>query len=493
MFVVVQFPIADGRRFVEAPRTYLPRPSWKAPQAGLVSEYVWGFGRLEYRTAEVDPAWSDEASYVSAASALRLPELVQRQVKLASGATPAVVTCRFRRLFHDGVCVARVELGFQVRPSGTATGPLDAGAVAGYLLALPSTVPEIRRATRRHQLAFSGPRLAARYRDASAPRAVRGTPALVAAGNPVVLVDNTDDAQVNLPDRLMDASAATSGRIKLGFALTRFAGAGIPTWYLGPNAGATADPDMQRKLRICLLRLHAEEEVLDRIVSWVDSGVLSYAAESDAAERLDAYIDRATQLLERKLHYGLPSSAIRDAYDAVTEVNRHDITAQRRAAFDGMRLQVRRKAELFIARRDAVRPQITVKGDYVNEQINVHARDITGSQIGSHNTQAIIDSFNQFADAHGREDDLLAQMKIISESVAALVAELQPQDPNAAQEVTETFQSFAEESAKETPKTGTLRVLGQALIGAGKKAAAVAVPLATAVAAVMQIFGIAAL
>jgi len=250
---------------------------------------------------------------------------------------------------------------------------------------------------------------------------------------------------------------------------------------------------MARKLRICLLRLHAEEEVLDRIVSWVDGGGLSYAAESDAAERLDAYIDRATQLLERTLNYGLPSSAIRDAYDAVTEVNRHDITAQRRAAFDGMRLQVRRKAELFIARRDAVRPQITVKGDYVNEKINVNARDITGSQIGSHNTQAIIDSFNQFADAHRREDDLLAQMKIISESVAALVAELAPQDPDAAKEVTETFQSFAEESAKETPKTGTLRVLGQALIGAGKKAAAVAVPLASAVAAVMQIFGIAAL
>jgi hypothetical protein len=490
MFVVVQFPIADARRFVQVPQTYLLRPSWKVPQVGVVSEYVWGFGRLVHRTAEVDPAWSDEAFYVLAASAVRLPELVQRQVQLASRATPASITCRFRRLFHDGVCVARVEVGFHVRLSPPATRPLDAEAAVGHLLALPSTVTETGRPTRNHQLAFQGPRLAARYRDASTPRSLRGIPALVAAGNPVVLVDNTDDVSVNLPDRLEDASAATSGRIRLGFALTQFGGAGIPTWYLGPNAEANADSDMRRKLRICLLRLHAEEEALDRIVSWVDGGSLAYVAGSDAAERLDAYINRATQLLERQLNFGLPSSALRDAYDAVTKVNRHDVSAQRRAAFDGMRLQIRRKAELFIARRDAVRTEITIKGDYVNEKINVHAHDIKGSQIGSHNIQTIIDSLNEFAAAHGKEDSLLDQMKIISESVATLVTELQGKEPNAAKEVTETFQSFAEESAKGAPKAGTLRVLGRALVEAGRKVADVAAPLAGAVAAVMQIFGI---
>ena len=437
-----------------------------------------------------NPAWSDEVCYVLAASAVRLPRLVRRQVRLPPGATPAIVTCRFRRLFHDGTCVARVQLGFQVRPSATGKESLDAEAVVGYLLAMPSVVPETNKATRTRQLAFQGPRLAGRYRDASTPRSLRGIATLVAAGNPVVLVDNTNDARIVLPRELEDASAATSGRITLGFALTRFGGTGVPTWYLGPNAGANADRDMRRKLRICLLRLHAEEEVLDRVVSWIDGGSLIYAAGSDAADRLDQYIDRATQLLERKLSYGLPSSAIREAYDAVTKVNRRDVTAQRRAAFDGMRLQIRRKAELFIARRDAVRPQITVEGDYVEEKIHVEARDIKGAQIGHDNIQAITDSFNEFASAHGQEDDLAAQMKILSESVVALVGELQLQDPDSATEVTETFQSFAEESAKEAPRAGTLRVLGKALVNASKKVAKVALPIAGAVAAVMQIFGI---
>jgi hypothetical protein len=488
MFIVVQFPIADARRLVDAPPSYLQRPSWKTPQAGVVSEYVWGFGRVMYRTAEVDPAWSDEACYVLAASSIRLPDLVQRKVALRSGGTPAMVTCSFRRLFHDGTCVARVEVGFNVKLAVTATGFLDAEAVVDYLLALSSVVPETGRVTRPHQLALQGSRLAGRYRDASTPRPFLGGSALVAAGNPVVLVDNSDHQRVTLPKKLEDASAATSGRITLGFTLTRFGRAGIPTWYLGPNTWA--DADMRRKLRICLLRLHTEEEVLDRIVSWVDSGSLAYVPGSDAADRLDAYINRATQLLERKLNYGLPSSAIRDAYDAVTKVNRRDVTAQRRAAFDGMRLQIRRKAELFIARRDVVRPQITVEGDYVNEKIHVQAHDIKGSQFGRDNLQVITKSFNEFAAAHGKTDDLAAQMKIISDNVAALVAELQSQDPNAATEVTDTFQSFAEETVKEAPRPGTLRALGKALIDSSKRVAKVALPIGSAVAAVMQIFGL---
>ena len=131
-----------------------------------------------------------------------------------------------------------------------------------------------RRRTRRHELA-SWPSRARAWRGVTVTRQHRNhseAPALVAAGNPVVLVDNTNDARVVLPRGLEDASTATSERITLGFALTRLGGTGVPTWYLGPNAGANADWDMRRKLRICLLRLHAEEEVLDRVVSWIDGG-----------------------------------------------------------------------------------------------------------------------------------------------------------------------------------------------------------------------------
>jgi hypothetical protein len=494
MFVTVQFPIADARRFLDGPHTYLRRPNWKAPLAGVVSEYVWGFGRVAYRELEVDPAWSDEAYFALAAGSIRLPELKRRQVQLVPGAIPAIVACRFRRLFHDGTCVARVEVGFSIRPGIAAMESLDAEAAVSYLLALPSIVPEAAGAARPRQLAFQGSRLAGRYRDASMPRSMRGVPSLVAAGNPIVLVDSTGSKSATLPKRLEDASAATSGRISLGFALTRFGGTGVPTWYIGPNTAAGTNWDMCRKLRLCLLRLHAEEEVLDRVVSWVDDGSLPYVVGSDAADRLDAYINQATQLLERRLNYGLPSSAIRDAYDAVTEVNRNDVTARRRVAFDGMRLQVRRKAELFIARRDAARPiinmvKVEVEGDIVNEKIHIGGA-VTGSIIGRNNKQIITNSFNQFATAHGKEDDLAAQMQILKDSIASLVTELQSQDPNAAADVTDTFQAFAEESTQETPRAGLMRSLGKTLIESAKRVAKIAAPVANAVAAVITIFGI---
>jgi hypothetical protein len=128
--------------------------------------------------------------------------------------------------------------------------------------------------------------------------------------------------------------------------------------------------------------------------------------------------------------------------------------------------------------------------DYVNEKYDITARDITASQFGSNNTQMISDSFNTFAAEHGKQDDLLEQMKNLSKSVTALVTALEAQDPNAAKEITDTFQSFAEESAKDVPKAGTLRVLGRALVDAAKKVGKVAAPVATTVAAVLQIFGI---
>jgi len=241
------------------------------------------------------------------------------------------------------------------------------------------------------------------------------------------------------------------------------------------------------------MRSHADEEVLDRVESWVDGGRLEYVPGSDAAERLDAYINKTTRRLEERLSYGLPASPIREAYDAVTKVSRRDVIARRRAGFEGMREQVRRKAELFMARREAVRPLLNVEkveGDFVNEKLNVRARDITGSQIGHDNIQAITSSFNRFSSSHDVEDDLSVQMKIIADSVAALVAEIQAQYPDVAREISETFDSFAEESAKDAPRAGTLRLLGQGLISAGQKVAKIAVPLATAVSAVMQIFGI---
>ena len=81
-------------------------------------------------------------------------------------------------------------------------------------------------------------------------------------------------------------------------------------------------------------------------------------------------------------------------------------------------------------------------------------------------------------------------MKSLSENVATLVDRTPAPRSRRCHRSTETFQSFAEESAKEAPRAGTLRVLGKALIDASKKVAKVALPVAGAVAAVMQIFGI---
>lgn len=489
MLVVVQFPIADARRFLDVPGGYLPRPSWRAPRLGVAGDFVWGFGRVVERKEEADPAWTDEACFALATSALRLPSLVKRRIQPADGTSAFDVACRFRRLFHDGTCVARVEVGFSVEPAPTSTVPMSAGAAVGSVLRLPAMVP--RAGTGQSGGLFGqGPRLAARFRTASTPRP-SGDRGLVASGAPTVIVDLIGKDSVALPPSLVDASAVTQGRVAVGFELARVRDSQIPTWYLGP--AANADTDLHRNLRICLLRMHAEQEVLDRIITWVDDGELDFHPGSDAAQRLELYVDRATQLLDSTYKYGLKASAVRDAYAVGAAVSRADIVARRRQGLDGMRLQIRRKAEAFAAERDALRPQINIVGGDLVEGMKVdksiHAGDIN-APIAIDSTQTISNSFNAFAANRGDQDELLQQMTTLRDSITALVQALAKQDPDAAKEVAETFQSFTEESGKQEPKKGTLRALGTSLIQTAQKVAEVAAPVASAVLGVLKVLGI---
>ena len=245
-----------------------------------------------------------------------------------------------------------------------------------------------------------------------------------------MIVDLIGKDSVALPPSLVDASAVTQGRVAVGFELARARDSQIPTWYLGP--AANADTDLHRNLRICLLRMHAEQEVLDRIITWVDDGELDFHPGSDAAQRLESYVDRATQLLDSTYKYGLKASAVRDAYAVGAAVSRADIVARRRQGLDGMRLQIRRKAEAFAAERDALRPQINIVGGDLVEGMKVdksiHAGDIN-APIAIDSTQTISNSFNAFAANRGDQDELLQQMTTLRDSITALVQALAEAGP----------------------------------------------------------------
>ena len=68
-----------------------------------------------------------------------------------------------------------------------------------------------------------------------------------------------------------------------------------PCWFV--SSASAADDRVVREIRIHLLRLHAEFEVLSAVLDALEDGRLS-------ATRLEGYLERSTGFLERRQVYG---------------------------------------------------------------------------------------------------------------------------------------------------------------------------------------------
>ena len=71
-------------------------------------------------------------------------------------------------------------------------------------------------------------------------------------------------------------------------------------WVLGSER---ATSQTIRNLRLCLLRLHAEQEVLVAFLGRLASGAIAYCPGKPVGERIDAYVNKATRRIDRS-HWG---------------------------------------------------------------------------------------------------------------------------------------------------------------------------------------------
>lgn len=490
MFVAIQFPIADGRVFV-GDSGVVERPNWQAPQIGWMpayNDFVRGFGRLAYRRRETDAGWTDEDFFAYAKGAVRFPTLERRHFRGPDGSL-WMVRCRFRRLFSDGDATVRVEIGFRVEPD-----EVPAESVVRELLHLPAVVPGEWDGPAK-DLILLGPHLARRYARVTTRNGRKPASGLVAAGDPIVVAEawwtsahpqRPADADAVAADAGTGSDAGTgTGLPQLSAAATRTRYGRIETWYQGeaPRTGA-------RNLRLVLLRQHAQEQTLDHVLRWMTSGALRYVPLTETGDRLETYVNNATRIVNRDNDRGVACGPLRDALDAVTATQRNTVDVRRRTQLDGMRRQVRAKAERFLAEREVRRPTFNVYG-----AVTVGDQNFSGTFYGPvANTvyaQTLENSFNTFAAAEPN-DDLKKLVAQLHQQVAVLVAQLRASAPEEAAEVTEAVSTFTEEAAKKTPNKITLRALGQGIVDVAQTVAGAASPLISTVTAVLKLFGIAA-
>ena len=263
MFVVIQFPVADGRAFASGSGV-VERPDWGAPKISPLlahRDFVRGFGRLAYRPKETSAAWVDEDFFAYAKRAVQFPTLQQRHFEgqgsgrwMVKRSSRWMVSCRFRRLFCDGEAAVRLEIGFAVTPDYE-RGKVSPDEVVRQLLRLPAVVPGGWSGNATKDLMLLGPYIARRYAQASTRHGWNVAATLVTAGDPIVVVESSGwERERTPPGEAINVSIAPQRRGYLHLATTRTPHGGIKTWYLHHDAWRDV---------LAYLRQYVQGETLD--------------------------------------------------------------------------------------------------------------------------------------------------------------------------------------------------------------------------------------
>lgn len=499
MLIALQFPIADGRGFLKQAPARLPLPSWPIPIPE--TEFVRSFGIVRRRARGYIglETWSDDFLFSSAASAFKFPDLgVRRLGELRP-------TGAFRRLFCDGAAVARVEVGLGMR----ARVPLDGDAVLRAVkdfLDLPTEVTSYSGKPLRNPFQLQGPSLAKLYfcassrtKDLASPGALKYTTAC----EPMMLVDYFDATATGTPElaalpakcRTVDPQAV--GGVALSYTKFMNGGKSVGIWFVGHGA---ENKDAARRLRLCLFRLHAEQQVLAQVLRWMAQGAIGYEAGSSASESLESYLNTTTRVIFQDRRNGMDQGAIRDvlaAYEWVMGAGERDLLFQ---LLGRARRQVLQKVKRFTEPRPAgVRDMyVSIYGNTITEgQLNIMAngtQQIVTTNYGSNNVfhgdaiaaGNITESFNTASKAPNSE--IQDALQALTKNIAQLCEKLGGAEQ---QTVSRRLKQLAEEAVAPQPDKSFLQVTGKGLVEAAKTVAEMVGPITTAVKGVLALFGLA--
>jgi hypothetical protein len=509
MFLTLQFPFADVRRFFRGDDAYLRSPNWPTPEVDR--QFVRYFGPVRNRLLGGSGAkWmGDELFYCNARHALRLPDL-------RADSYPPWGSLRrvLRRLFFHKPALARVEVAFAIMPS--ANNPLTGNDVLlriGELLTLNTWVPEVADGKpasivpKSAPLILQGRRLARLLLRATTPlKAPPHVPVedwAVRDGEPMLLVEYGRDELRYLPNVVRHLPVTETNGFSIGFTTTQFRGRSVVIWFL--EASPMGESKLiRRSLRMCLLRLHLEFQALGIILNTIsDRSEFDYSTASNKG--LEAYLDEATRRLFKRVRFGISQTPLYTALAAHREL----ISAERRALLlnklEDVRGQVLQRVEkatrlatpaevskaLGIERgKGGVTLQVLEIGtlslsgeiymDASTTNVNVTNSVVQGNLVVA---KQVIDSFK----TDSKNQSLAGELDNVRATVEQLVTKLPPADQ---EQVSRRLISLTEEATSPNPDKQEVKGLGQKIIETAGKVDSMVGPVTTAVQAVLNLFGV---
>jgi hypothetical protein len=318
MLIAGVIPFADARPFLTLETGHLTAPTWPLPEPRR--QFIRAVGQvLERRRGGVDP-WAGEDTYCDAAGALRLVPPAGPTPIPVSGGT-ARLACAFRRFFADGRAVSRIEAGFTTRLRRKGKHPLSAEdvlAIVRGVMALPVAIPSSDR-PKTVAFAQAGEPLAQFILASTTKRtspAITIEPWWMHPGEPLFLAEHGAGHVASLRRRSVESAPLAEAGIELAYALVTGPGnQDYGLWLLGlaPNT----DRVKLRRLRIHLLRLHAEREALKQLLR-----LMSQKKLDPSSDEAQSYISDALGILNSPRKYGVEQPQLLEAaYESDELVN----------------------------------------------------------------------------------------------------------------------------------------------------------------------------
>lgn len=473
MLLVVQHPLADFREFLGASGR-LGRPTWPLPS--LNKDFIRSFGQVRARLRGGIAEWAGEEAYCIARGAIRFPDQL-RAISLGSGAFSVTAQRTFRRFHSDGM-VSRAEIGLGLRGADLPVTPATSADLLKLIhdcAQLPVKVKGADGQLQDSKLVSCAGALARNYLRATTNRKAGGDlqPWWISQGDPALLVEGADPATLPLTPyarRVLDVNG-----IRVFHDWLQFGPHKCSTWFIGPTKSSS---DALRRLRIHLMRLHAERECLRLTLTMFARGKLPLDGAKVPA-LVQEYLNDAIRALQKSERFGLPQSEMFDAALSAVDI----ATEGQYASLEKMRRQVFVKLQDYLKKTEASsNVTVVVQGDYVSSKISMGNVSVEGD-FNVVTAKNITNSFNKAASAEVN-DDLKERLKELNIAVAKLAAQLPAEK---AEEVSKDIQALTAEATSKEPRRKWYELSADGLVEAAKAVKDMAAPIATAVGAVLAL------
>ena len=311
MLLDIVFPIADVRDFVRGASGRLPVPNWPHPYPPG-QKFVRAFGPIR-RRPQGGAKGIGENHVCDAYGAVRFPRCPEIHTNSHNriGLVP-----RFRRFFFDGRATAKLEVGLV--PKKKITFELTGGKAVSFLNSIINC--EVTSAST-HQLqprTHKSPRptltlnqlpdhLASLYFLATTIRqyipAAKSFAWCVSAGTPMLLIQESNQQHFE-PDfrwRRVSLDIQAHNQIELSHAWIEWQGQSeARLWRLRYKPGA--DQETVRLIRMFLMRLHCEQEVLRIVLSLIDARQIVPERTSSETRLLQSFLVKMARRLLRPIN-----------------------------------------------------------------------------------------------------------------------------------------------------------------------------------------------